>query len=663
MNKTAMQRLPVRTALASAMLLAFSGSALSFEFELEDGVKGSWNNTISFGANWRMTKPNAGLYSYPDGARIGLTGARGGSGGSATDAGNLNYEKGDVVNAPLQLLSDFAISKGDLGAFIRVKAWYDVAMENKDRPYGNADNGYAKGEPLSDSSQPHLLKYSGIALLDAYVYNTFDVGTPLQVRLGNQVVNWGESLFVQGINQLNPVNLPALRKPGTEVKEALLPVWSIDANIALGGGASLEGFYQFKWESSLVDSCAGYYSPVEFAITTDANRGTSCSGVTTALYPGAQINGRRLDTPTMLQNGLFFPLTNGKDGSNTGQFGVALRLPIEAIDSEWGLYGMRINSRTPIVSAYTGSWGTLTNPLAPTNPVLVNQLRQFRSVTNPSTGVTTNVPGSGIISAQGFWEYPDDINIFGTTLSTNIAGWSVGAELGYTNNQPVQVNGNDILYSALSATGPLAARAIRATSAGAGNYVQGYDRFHKTQLQVNTVKILPSMLGATQGQFIAEIAGQWASNTNDQAEREGVRYGRAFIFGYGSNPYIPASLGGSNTCNPRSPLWNPQPDGCNNDGYATSTAWGYRLKASLDYPGAFDSSFTLTPSVFWSHDVSGYSVDTQFIEDRMILGLGLRADYQKKYTIDLGYTAFLDKAKYDPFKDRDYLSLAFSATF
>ena len=57
MNKTAMQRLPVRTALASALLLAFSGGALAFEFELEDGVKGSWNNTISFGANWRMTRP------------------------------------------------------------------------------------------------------------------------------------------------------------------------------------------------------------------------------------------------------------------------------------------------------------------------------------------------------------------------------------------------------------------------------------------------------------------------------------------------------------------------------------------------------------------------------------------------------------------------------
>ncbi len=652
MNKTAMQHLPVRTALASAMLLAFSGSALAFEFDLEDGVKGSWNNTISFGANWRMTRPDAKLYSQPNGARLGLTDGKRGSGGSATDSGNLNYEKGDVINAPLQILSDFAISKGDLGAFVRVKAWYDVAMENKNRPYGNADNGYAQGKELSDKSQPDLLKYSGIALLDAYVYNTFDVGTPLQVRLGNQVVNWGESLFVQGINQLNPVNLPALRKPGTEVKEALLPVWSIDANIALGGGASLEGFYQFKWESSLVDSCGGYYSPVEFAITTDANRGTSCSGVTTALYPG-----RKLDTPTLLRNGYYFPLTDGKDGSNTGQFGFALRLPIEAIDSEWGLYGMRINSRTPIVSAYTGGYGQIPGQWSPTNPL--------KSTFNPiaaSLALNQLIPGAGVTAANGFWEYPDGINIFGTTLSTNIAGWSVGAELGYTPNQPVQINGNDILYSALTQSGPMAARATRATLAGAGNYVQGYDRFHKTQLQVNTVKILPSMLGATQGQFIAEIAGQWASNTNDQAEREGVRYGRAFIFGYGSYGGNGAFNNG-NTCNSASPVWNPQPDGCKNDGYATSTAWGYRLKASLDYTGAFDTGFTLTPSVFWSHDVAGYSVDSQFIKDRMILGLGLRADYQKKYTIDLGYTAFLDKAKYDPFRDRDYLSLAFSTTF
>ena len=652
MNKTAMQRLPVRTALASAMLLAFSGSALAFEFDLEDGVKGSWNNTISFGANWRMTRPNAGLYSQPDGARLGLTGGKRGSGGSATDSGNLNYEKGDVVNAPLQLLSDFAISKGDLGAFVRVKAWYDVAMENKDRPYGNASNSYAKGEPLSDSGQPDLLKYSGIALLDAYVYNTFDVGTPLQIRLGNQVVNWGESLFVQGINQLNPVNLPALRKPGTEVKEALLPVWSIDANIALGGGASLEGFYQFKWEQSLVDSCGGYYSPTEFAITTNANPGLGCSSVATALYPGFQF-----DTPTLLKNGLFYPLTQGKDGSNTGQFGVALRLPIEAIDSEWGLYGMRINSRTPIISAYTGTWGpVITNPASPA------QIRALRTTLNPIPAQQAALGARfGVKSAAAFWEYPDDIDIFGTTLSTNIAGWSVGAEFGYTRNQPVQVNGNDILYSAAQGVGPLAVRTRTATALGGGTYVPGYDRFHKSQLQVNTVKILPSMLGATQGVFIAEIAGQWASNTNDQAEREGVRYGRAFIFGPGSTTSGAFPYG--NTCNPANRVWNPQRDGCNNEGYATSTAWGYRLKASLDYTGAFDTGFTLTPSVFWSHDVSGYSVDTQFIEDRMILGLGLRADYQKKYTIDLGYTAFLDKAKYDPFKDRDYLSLAFSTTF
>ena len=103
--------------------------------------------------------------------------------------------------------------------------------------------------------------------------------------------------------------------------------------------------------------------------------------------------------------------------------------------------------------------------------------------------------------------------------------------------------------------------------------------------------------------------------------------------------------------------------GCKNDGFVTKTAWGYRLKGSLDYPGAFDTSFTLTPSLFWAHDVNGYSVDSQFIKDRMVLGVGLRADYQKKFAIDIGYTMFGNKANYDPFADRDYFSVALSSTF
>ncbi len=54
---------------------------------------------------------------------------------------------------------------------------------------------------------------------------SFDIGDmPLDVRVGRQVVNWGEATFIQGINVLNPIDVSAFRRPGAEIKEGLLPV-------------------------------------------------------------------------------------------------------------------------------------------------------------------------------------------------------------------------------------------------------------------------------------------------------------------------------------------------------------------------------------------------------------------------------------------------------
>jgi hypothetical protein len=210
----------------------------------------------------------------------------------------------------------------------------------------------------------------------------------------------------------------------------------------------------------------------------------------------------------------------------------------------------------------------------------------------------------------------------------------------------------------LAGVGPLAATSIAATAKGAGTYIGGFDRIQKTQLQVNTIKVLPSMAGASQGLFIAEVAGQW-NDVPDSAT--GKRYGRGFPFGLASAPTVPA--GGSTCANPVAGLVNPQSDGCQNDGFVTKFAWGYRLKGQLDYPGAFGSSFTLTPNLFWSHDVDGYSSDTQINKGRTVLGLGVKADYQKRYTIDFSYTQFGNDAKFDQFRDRDYYSVSVSSTF
>ena len=46
-----------------------------------------------------------------------------------------------------------------------------------------------------------------------------------------------------------------------------------------------------------------------------------------------------------------------------------------------------------------------------------------------------------------------------------------------------------------------------------------------------------------------------------------------------------------------------------------------------------------------------------------VIGVGVKFDYQKKFSIDMGYTTFANSTKYDPFRDRDYYSLSFSTTF
>jgi hypothetical protein len=48
------------------------------------------------------------------------------------------------------------------------------------------------------------------------------------------VLNWGENLFIQnGVNVISPFDVTALRRPGSEIREALLPVGMVYANLGL----------------------------------------------------------------------------------------------------------------------------------------------------------------------------------------------------------------------------------------------------------------------------------------------------------------------------------------------------------------------------------------------------------------------------------------------
>lgn len=615
-----------KTAVAAALAAAFSGNASALNWDLDGDWKLSWVTTLYAGATWRAEGRDPLLYSKNDGIYIGLDNGRG---GSNTDGGNLNYDRGDNISTLFKFISDAEIRRGGEGAFVRVKGWYDYALNERNAPFGNQANKYARGQPLSDQGFDSWLRFEGFELLDAYAWYTWNFDDrAVQVRLGNQVLNWGETIFFQGLNQINPVDLASLRRPGTELKEVYLPVPMVYANFGLGKGVSLEGFYQLKWQPTPVDGCGTYWAVAETSVSSSPGLCNAVAIPNLTSNPGAFNPGPPFGTAPGAEYLGYVPFQDGRDAKNSGQGGLALRWLVDSLDTEFSVYAMNIHARTPVISAYSGN-----NPLPPFfNGPAVVALR-------------------GLKPAYAFWEYPENIQVYGVTATTNAGGWSLAGELSFSPNYPAQANGNDLLFALLQGVGPAAGRA-RAVQGQVGAYIPGYDRFNRTQLDFNAVKAFSDVLGAAQATVVADLAMQW---TNVPDTSTGVRYGRAFIFGTGAAP----SYGTTADCLPSTP----NPDGCKNDGYVSNFAWGIRTRVQLEYPNIFESGFTFYPSVFLGWDVNGYSIDSQLNEGRIPFGLNLKFSYAKQHVIDVNYNSFSNGANYDQFRDHDFYGVSYSYTF
>ena len=162
-------------------------------------------------------------------------------------------------------LHDLDLRYKDFGFFTRFKYWYDYALDQNEVPHGNFPNGYIPDTKLSDDGFSNLGSFKGLALLDAYLYYSFNAGkVPIDLRLGRQVVSWGESTFIQnGVNVINPVDVSALRRPGADLKEALLPVGMLFGSFGLTNSLSMEAFYQFEWQRTELDACGTMFSTAD----------------------------------------------------------------------------------------------------------------------------------------------------------------------------------------------------------------------------------------------------------------------------------------------------------------------------------------------------------------------------------------------------------------
>ena len=595
-------------------IAAILGSAQSSAMEFQLGeVEGRFDSQLSIGASWRMDNPDKDLISSANGGSS--TSRNSGS----YDDGSLNFDKGDAFSQTLKGVHDLELRYDNVGAFVRGKYWYDFELKDNAQNHGNTVNGYSANSDLDDRGFNDYAKFSGAEILDAYFFAELDVGDkPLDIRIGRQVVNWGESTFIQGgINVINPIDVNAFRRPGAEIKEGLLPVNMAFASLGLTDNLSIEGFYQLEWEPTAVDGCGTYFSTNDFAAE-------GCDGIriTSATIPATQVPDSAYFQGPLVVN----RHANGRrEADDDGQFGLALRYFAEELNNtEFGLYAAQYNSRLPLISGVN----TAVSPTA-----------LFTSLVGAGVPVATAQAQAAAapFMSEYFVSYPEQTRMLGLSFSTSLGDIAWSGEISHKKDVPVQINGpllvGAILTQFSGGIGNAGADNL-ISGAGLGSEIQGYSLLDVTQLQSTFIKFYDRVLGASRMTLIGELG--W---THVHGLDEGVnelKYGRAGAFGYTAG---------------------------DNDGFVTQDSYGYVARANLVYPNAL-AGISLTPQVSFKHGVKGYGPQpgAAFNEGEKSVSLSLTADYLNQYRVQLAYTDFFG-GDYNALSDRDFLSLSASVSF
>ena len=628
-STTERRRTKPKALLAGVSLIALAAPALlatpatAFDFDIGE-VSGAFDTTISAGLSFRVEDRANSL--------VGIS-----NGGTHTsingDDGNLNYDTG-LVSAALRATHELDLQYDDFGFFGRFTYFYDFLNSNQDS---------TEFRDLSDDAIDRVGR--DIELLDAYVFGGFDVGdVPIDFRVGNQVLSWGESTFIQnGINIINPIDVNAIRIPGSQIRDALTPVPIVDVNVGITNNLSLEGFYQVLWEETEIDAAGTFFSTNDFASPGGGANGVYL-GFGNAVVPD---NGTSISTgPTgVVPFGSRVQRGPDNDARDDGQFGFAARYYSEELnDTEFGLYFINYHSRTPVISAVTGSLTDL-------------------------GGATADNYADG---SEYIVEYPEDIQLLGASFNTNLgsSGLSLQGEYSYRIDQPLQVDDVELLQAALApaaitATGGAAAtvglfntnQIIQElggiTAANASTFfereISGFRELDVSQLQFTMTQAFDPIpaLGVDQWLLVGEVGGTYVHDMPGTSE---LRFDGPNTTLGGNCNFI--GVGG-------------MPD-CQTDGFADDFSWGYRLRARFDILNAI-GPINLFPVLGFSHDVSGTTPLPlgNFIEDRASVSIGLNATYLEQWSAGIQYTNFfaIGNDEFNQLRDRDFVSFNIRYSF
>ncbi|MCI2962909.1 MULTISPECIES: DUF1302 domain-containing protein [Shewanella] len=664
-NKSA---LALGVASALSLLMIPSVNAISFDW---GEVEGTFDSTWTAGASWRVGardwegqigKVNQPQFDWSNYSAFGNTKytsaeiwAQPGSYSSNNDLSNLLYSQGDTTSEIVKGLHELSLKYKNYGLFARGMYFYDRKLNDGNYDYNDPITG-KEFDPCEDSRASEV-QCKDIRLLDAFVYANFDLNegaNPLSIRVGNQVVSWGEStLIAHGISEINAVDLNILNAPGAELKEAFRPQGMVWASLGLTDSLTVEAFYQYDWQPIWVPTPGSIFATNDFAgfggYAQNAQLGFNANPdinldfvmqeyerlagmIASGQFTKDQLGALALAYPTKVTL-----VQDEEEPSNDGQYGIKLGYYAPELgETEFGFYFMNYHSRRPLISGTAADF----------------------SKGAISSDLTTVVQNAGninrelLLSLKSFSKaqivYPEDIKLYGFSFNTLIGDTSVAGEIAHRQDEPLQIDDVELLFAGMpqqlanAGSRPELDGISQIKDVQPGETVDGFIRLDTTQAQVTFTHLFGPTLGLDNLTMLAEVGGVWIHDMPgfDELRLNGPGTSRS-----GGNPNMPGIIQGLHN----GPETNPFP---------TDFAWGYRLVAKADFNNVF-AGVNMSPRVIFSHDVDGITPDPMFLftEGRKSVALGVNFDYQNRWGADISYNNFFGGVgTTNAMADRDYVS-------
>ncbi|MBP9218993.1 MAG: DUF1302 family protein [Sterolibacterium sp.] len=346
---------------------------------------------------------------------------------NADDGTNAVSKYGTISNR-VSALMDFNLSKDDYRAFLRLNAFRDQVIYNNNA--GISPGTYNLTGPRHLYTQ-EARDYAGqrTRVLDAYVQGRWRVGAegrPLFIKLGRQVVNWGEGLMFQGIgSSMNPNDQIKGQTPGVPAAEAFLPTEQIYGTLGVNEKLTLMAYKKWK------------FRPTEFAPVGTYWSADDLLGPGGAFQGGFEWQALMGNMFPNIQNYGAYRLPDvGK--KNGGQWGLGLKYQwTDKLDL--GLYHLRYTENVASAEFYAGTtYWHLNRGMVSGRPggEIVNGVKvpyDINAEILAALNYLTPFPNSYAS------RYMNDIKLTGASFSTLLGDWQFAGEMAYRDGAPVMM--------------------------------------------------------------------------------------------------------------------------------------------------------------------------------------------------------------------------------